>query len=762
MELCFENNYLLNEISLFLRYNEIISFSMCNKALYKLLSNYDDKNDKNSKNNIIINNINNHNKNDENNSDNNNNNNKHNYNSTINLIFLFSIIDEYFELDITDYKNENKKNLLGKNIDFEVDWKLFLKHFRFQFAQCKDQEIRKRVHDFFKIHIYLPDLRKECFHLEFEKSSIHELFSYDINSRLIHTYHYYSKYINFENLILHPENKCKVKILREKLKFEESLIKFKDLFCDFVNNKEIADLVNNIIIKYKYKDLFDIYNKTNLYNKYVNICKNKQFSEILSFILWVNNIFISYCEFNFQFIKGLNNNLDDEELLLEFISKKNDLINCALLINSTYENVNIIINFLSIFYNIYKEYNKGEQKSLSSGSTDDSDSNLKDNNQIYTNKYNNKIISTDKFTLYNLFLKSIEEFYTSKLLMINKSFQKEARSYFEEIFTVNQEDNQNKKKKEDKMDEEDSDDSMINEIKLDDEDEDMSMDFDLKPTKKEIIENFMNSMVERTINGQNANGIMHTGFIVQDWYVNDYEDVLVSIFKEQILKAINNDMSLDQCYEIVEKTTMCDGNSKNLRQNKDSLVLIRRTKKKLMKVGFCTIFQELIEELSNDFNKRITEDKKLYLSNIEKLKSQDYKCNLDALSEEGEKIVENRVEEEYKKAIEFLLKNNNLNDSDKKLAEEYIYSNKIPYPILFKKLVWNFYKQIEIYEERNSTVKYYLTHYNEKYGDKNQCYKIEKKESKNNKDCNKDELFNNCRTNFWHQEEVPVDSQKII
>ena len=172
-----------------------------------------------------------------------------------------------------------------------------------------------------------------------------------------------------------------------------------------------------------------------------------------------------------------------------------------------------------------------------------------------------------------------KEYYTSKLLMINKSFQKEARAYFEEIFTVNQEDNQNKKKKEDKMDEEDSDDSMINEIKLDDEDEDMSMDFDLKPTKKEIIENFMNSMVERTINGQNANGIMHTGFIVQDWYVNDYEDVLVSIFKEQILKAINNDMSLDQCYEIVEKTTMCDGNSKNLRQNKDSLVLIRRTKK---------------------------------------------------------------------------------------------------------------------------------------------------------------------------------------
>ena len=218
----FKNNYLLSEIAVFLRYNEIISLSMCSKELNKLLDN--------------------------------------NNNTIINTIFLFTIIDEYFELDLTNYKNENKKNLLGKNIDFGVDWKLFLKHFRHHFALCKDKEIRQKVHDFFKIHIYLPDLRKECYHLEFEKSSINELYSYDINSRLIHTYHYYSKYINFENLILNPENKCQVKILREKLKFEEDLINFSDLFNDFVNNIELSDFVNNTIIQYKFEDLYDMYN----------------------------------------------------------------------------------------------------------------------------------------------------------------------------------------------------------------------------------------------------------------------------------------------------------------------------------------------------------------------------------------------------------------------------------------------------------------------------------------------------------------------
>ena len=85
-----------------------------------------------------------------------------------------------------------------------------------------------------------------------------------------------------------------------------------------------------------------------------------------------------------------------------------------------------------------------------------------------------------------------------------------------------------------------------------------------------------------------------------------------------------------------------------------------------------------------------------------------------------------------------------------------IYSLKIPYALVFKKLVWNFYKQIEIYEERDSRVKYYLTHYNDKYGKEKNCY------SKNNKEkIPDDELFNNCCCNFRQKEEVPIDSKFI-
>ena len=105
MNLCFKNNYLLSEISVFLRYNEIISLSMCSKELNKLLDN--------------------------------------NNNTIINTIFLFTIIDEYFELDLTNYKNENKKNLLGKNIVFDSNLKSFSKHFRLHFRRHKDKEIRR-------------------------------------------------------------------------------------------------------------------------------------------------------------------------------------------------------------------------------------------------------------------------------------------------------------------------------------------------------------------------------------------------------------------------------------------------------------------------------------------------------------------------------------------------------------------------------------------------------------------------------------------
>ena len=696
MDYCFKNNNYLNQIVIFLKPIEIIKLSLCNKTLNDILS-------------PINNNI-------------------------INTIFMFTIMDKYFNLEPTNYNEKNKYNLLGKNLKFCMDMKLFLKQLFIHFGKYK-KEISARIQDFFRIHIYLPDLRKEVFNLEFENSSIHMLFNYDINSRLVHTFNYYSKYITFENVILNNDKKTQIKILRERLNFESCIINFYILFPDYVNNKRLCDFVKEDIINYRYENLDKMYINEDFHTIKSS---NNELNDIFTFLLWINHMFILYCQFNYAYIKGLIDNIDDEELLTEFITKKNDLINCAMLINSTFDNVNIVVNLLNIYKEIYdshkKESHNSQYLSLSQCSSADSETNTKQENQIDVKKYYNKIISPlNKFLLYNLFFKSIDNYYTKKLEAIIGTFKTVTKNCFLEAFTVKSQDYINKAKKEDKMDiEEDDDDELINEIKSEeDDDDDISMD--IKLTKKELVENTVIAMVDCSINNYNANGIMHTNFKVDNYYINNIEKNLIDIFLAQINKSINEDkMPLDQCFDIVESITGNKGNSKNLYLSRESLVIIRRTKKPLMERSYYIIFAKLIELITNDFCERIKKDKnELYLTAVEKIRSQDYKCELEALTEDGENNVKNNVEKDYQGIENYLLKKSNFNttnvnddnknidieNSDNKindnnnnnnLAKKYLECVKIDYILLLKKILWNYYKQLEIYKERDSRVEYYL------------------------------------------------------
>ena len=693
MDFCFKNNNYVAQIIVFLCPKEIVELSSCNRALKNLL---DPKN-----------------------------------NNIINTIFLLTIIERYFLLD-KSINFKNKKILLGKNNNFPFDMKLFLKQFILHFGKYKNIEISSRVQDFFRIHIYLPDLRKEIFNLEFENSSINMLVSYDINSRLIHTYNFYSKYITFENVILNNDKNSQIKILREKLSFENCIINFKSLFQDYVNNKSLCAFVNNDIIQYKYENLDKMYiDDTFLIN--IN-CQNNELNDIFIFLLWINHMFILYCQFNYGYIKGLIDNMDDEELLTEFITKKNDLINCALLINSTFDNVNIVINLLNIFKEIFDSYIKESHNlkylSLSQCSSTDSESNVKQENQTDVKKYYNKIISPfNKFLLYNLFLKSIDNYYTKKLESMIGTFKNVTKNFFLEAFTVKSQDYIKTAKKEDKMDiEEDDDDELLNEIKCEeDDDDDISMD--IKLTKKELVENTVIAMIDCSVNNYNANGIMHTNFKADEYYIQNYENNLIDIFLAQINKSINEDkMPIDQCFDIVEVMTKNEGNSKNLCLSRESLVIVRRTKKPLMEKSYYIIFAKLMELMRNDFCERIKKDNdNLYLTAVEKIRSQDYKCDLDALTEDGETNVKTNVEKDYQEIENYFLKisnlntkivnnsndknnddNNNDNNNDKNLAKKYLECVKIDYVFLLKKLLWNYYKQLEIYKERDSRVEYYL------------------------------------------------------
>ena len=98
------------------------------------------------------------------------------------LYLCLRTLEKNFSFENTNYNEKNKYNLLGKNRKFCRDTKLFLKQPFIHSGKYK-KDINAKIQDFLRIHIYLPDLRKEVFNFESQNSLINMLFNYDINSR---------------------------------------------------------------------------------------------------------------------------------------------------------------------------------------------------------------------------------------------------------------------------------------------------------------------------------------------------------------------------------------------------------------------------------------------------------------------------------------------------------------------------------------------------------------------------------------------------
>ena len=710
MNQCFQNPNLLDIICMYLNIKEILYLSMCNWNLKKILDPNDKNDDKNdSKDNKNSENFANSNTNQ--NTDQNSDSNSSQY---VNVLFYFTIQNEFFDFDKSIFKS--KKNLLGKIHNFRVKWKKYLIKLLINFSIYKEENIRKKIKDFFRIHIYLPDVRKECFILDYPNSSLLQMKSCDITINRIHTYNYYSKYIKPE-LILNPDEKGEIIVLREKLIFEDSLINFKNLFYDFIINEEYKEFVNNVC-KYNYDYLTKLYDDIKTEN---NIFKaNEQNNKIIRFIIWVCYSFIIYSEINFEFVNEIFEISNTREIIYEYMNKKNDLINCGLLINSAFENINLIINLLFLYKDIYEDYSKKYLLNQKSSENPNINFNIAKNDlEVY--KY--KIIFNKKFSLYNLFAKIIDNFYTTKLSEITNKFPILVKDYFKEIFPneiINPKNERKTEKNEIKIENE------INNNEITQEKKEPKTILE-KSSNKHLVENFLNCQIDDYINEENANGIMHTQFKIDEKYITDYEDKLINGFETQIQEAINNKMPLDKCFEIVEKITNCEGNSKNLFPNKESLSVIRRTKIRLMKKGYKTLFNQLIKKILEDFNEHIKIDPKdnqkyIYLSATEKLNQKEYFIDFNVLTQTGEENVNEKVNSECEKAKEYIIKNCNLIDSEKYLANDYINCTKIDYVFLLRKLLLNYYKQLEIYKERNVKIEKYLIKKKNKYVEEKGCY----------------------------------------
>ena len=328
-------------------------------------------------------------------------------NSIINSLFFIKLLEKYIDANPSSIKLI-KKTLLSNCIKFQHNWKSFFFHIKTDLDKYKNTLLAKKVLDNFKVHIYLPDLRREGFNLLDEEN--HEVIKKNVDSRKEETYDFYSKYFTVDNVINHPEKKEQIKLLlKENLFFEESLINFKELFQDFSNNKELIDFVNKYIIEYHPEHLDYLYT----YNNSDIKINNSHLSKVIHFILWISHIFQKFCILNYEYINCLFNNVDINEIVAESLKKKTQLVLLASRINRDFENINNIINSLTNLNNTQNPVPKNSNTDLRANKNEKDEKNEFDNKD---DKFTNKNTSNNnKFTLYNLLNKCIYDSYLNKL-----------------------------------------------------------------------------------------------------------------------------------------------------------------------------------------------------------------------------------------------------------------------------------------------------------------------------------------------------------
>ena len=701
----------------------IIIFSQCNKAINKAL---------NPKNNIIINNI-----------------------------FLKAVIKLFFEFDEEDYNFPNYKNLLGNG---RINWKDFLKEITLNFRNYNDKTISNKVKDCFRIHMYLADLRKEEKELEFELFSNHLLFSYDMLLNNTYRYNYYSRYITIDYIlnglqkgkdIINNKDVKQIKILKEGLYFEKELKEFNITFNEFINNNDYKEIII-CVVKYEYEKLDYIYkNNYKYYNNNSN--KKNNIINIINLLLWINHSFILYSNFVYEYINNIVDDIDEKIIIYEIIHKHNDIVNCGLLLNSNFDNINIIINHLVTYYSIFKDFDDNNTINLSL-SKNSSDCSTKSGSSSNDSELNNN----DKFTLYKLFSIIIKNNVYDKLYeLLNNKLKIIINKYCKDLFeNYNKNQCENKKDVKNKMYDNNllslnKNQNMIIDDECNDEEEDEDEDegylddlSEKEPSEKETIEEAMNIYVDNEINENNANVINHTGIIVSQKY-QKIEDILTDQIALNLENQIKEEKPCSYLFNIIEKITKVNNNPNILRRD-DSLVLIRRTKKSLMekcvKILIPNAVQNLIKCLPTHIKLNEKKEKVINLTETEIKNKTEYKCDLSDLSSKKEDKIKDIVKEEINNLKDYLKQKSGPYESQydkimtEKVIDEIINYDGIEEVLLIKRMVWFYYRELGLYDEKNERIVNILT--NKKCSQKSKIFNnkvkvVLLKESKDNKVENK-------------------------
>lgn len=635
MQRIYENEHILTRISMYLEPKDIISFFASNKAICNKLNPLK--------------------------------------NTAINLLFYFGITREIFSMN-DDYNEDksfsnNDKNLLESIWNGNINWKAFYCQCLRHFDSYPDKQISERVKEYFKIHLFLMYLRKENCFLEYKNSSSHQIINFDKNFKDLCTYDHYDNYINTDYLICKNGQKNVIKFMKENLPFEDELSNFKDIYNEFSNNPEYRNILN-MILRYDFESLDLIYEK-------IMISGNKKINKIVYFILWSVRSFIFFIIYNYESTIRFEKDKDETVFLTQFNKAYNNYINAALLTDSNFENINIIINYLDKFLN-----------------------------------GNNQDKKEGKFSLYQLYFKIFEKKVFEKLEMkIDLKAAINLREYLNELIN-----NENEKNVSEAMEVDEvyktrdctpncSQDEMEY---LYDMDKDNNLEFNLKIEANELLSDVTNSILDMDINEENSIAINHSCIKLGGKY-EKHEDMLDNEFKfflEENLK----EKSTSEVFEVVEKSLKYNGNSRIFRTN--SLNLINRTKKKLLKNSYKILVPNIISNLEKNFRSHIkfnenTKKRVLSLETSEIQDNKEYNYDLSNFSQKNRIKIEEKVKEEINN-IKSCLYEQNINgfniEETVDLVNKYMDNNGIELVLLVKKMIYFYYVEMQTYEENDKKI----------------------------------------------------------
>ena len=629
----FNNEMIVTNISKYLNLKELLLFSSVNKAMYAMKLNPV-------------------------------------YNSIVNSHYRTLIFNKFYLNDLDDNeKAKNKDEFLDDYIITNNNWKqifINLNHHYYDYNFIVKKEYAKDVFFRFKLHLYLPFIRKSNKVLENKESSLHQYYFYDFDKNKTVFIHY-DKFLDLENNRFNRKNSENF-LFRKNLVFENEFLGINELIKTVHGNNNFALLLEKII-NYDYEGIDKQY-----YN-------NKTNNEVFDFIIWLNHSAILFSKFLYSLIKiYCYESKNKNELIIEYINAQNNFVNFSLSINERYNNLNLIINYLYRF--------------------------IKDKTKSYT-----------EFSLYKMFFNIMKkELYNKLEKNLEKEFKILVEQYCKELldFVDNKRTSSfgsdAKTDSGDIFEEDDEFEMIIDEVPFENEE-------NKELTKMEIINNFMSCITDLSIDETNALCINHSNLKMDDNY-QIFEKILKDVIVNEINISINKERkSIEVIYNVFKNILSIEDQDSIKERN--GFHFINRTQKLLFDAVFSclkrNVFQIIENEWSEYYKNLNTNNTQNTIENKKIINNETLNKLIDELDKEEKLKMDNayndllnQMKMEFENKANMNCKSNNYNIVNSSDAINNFFETKNENFTILKTILCNFYTENKSYSNINNRIFYLL------------------------------------------------------